>query len=258
MKKLLTAVIVAVVLSITVVTQASASGHVSARPGNEIGTALVSWSHRGSDCNVKYTENGQSVYKYETITSCDAGFLSIGHLVPGTKYQFTVGQGGGNWSLPVYAIAAGKSTTPVSVAVGAPLPTSTAVAENLPKSEFNPTQVKACDFQGTMQTMGPLNHDERSTGKCGTGVFNLRTTPGPNSGEITLHWTSSNVSDGRYHLIFGTESGRYTMGALDIGGKGKAYTVRFLNPGTRYYFKLIPLKGDELGGTSWEVSDTAH
>ncbi len=132
-----------------------------------------------------------------------------------------------------------------------------APAEDLPQEKFEAKESRPCSNQGSMKTAGALNHDERKTGKCGTGVCNFRTVAGPRQGQVTVYWTPSTVSDGQYHLVYGTESGHYTMGALNIGGQSNSFNVSGLQPGQRYYFKLVPVNNGQPVGSSWEVSDVA-
>lgn len=71
------------------------------------------------------------------------------------------------------------------------------------------------------------------------GKFNLRAASGPNTGEVTLTWSNNDTAD-NYHLVYGTDSKNMQYGVLNIG-TNKVYTVKMLNPGTRYYFALVPV-----------------
>ncbi|MBD3279806.1 MAG: hypothetical protein GF390_03800 [Candidatus Pacebacteria bacterium] len=259
MRKFLAVVMIMLGLMAVKTTAAQAAAHVWANKGSQTGTVNVGWVYRGSSCHVRYTEADQQMYKYDTVTNCDSGQLTIGHLTAGVKYRFVVSQDGTHWSAPVYAYATG-STQAAQAAVVKHQPVVKAeqrpTHEELPADNFRAQSYRDCSHQGSMDTAGPLNHDERKTGKCGTGVTNVRTVSGPHTGEITVYWTPSEVSDGQYHLIYGTESGVYTMGALNIGGSSNSFTVRGLNPGQRYYFKLVPVNQNRAG-YSWEVSDVA-
>jgi hypothetical protein len=254
MKKVLVSILAFAAFLFAFQAKAQASGHVWANAGSEVGTAVVEWAHRGGSCHVQYTEVGQTVYKYQTVASCDQGQVTIGHLTLGVSYKFQVSQNGEHWSVPVTAMAA---TTHHQQPVANAPHHYDEPAEDLPASEFEPETNQPCSQQGTMSTTGPLNHDERKTGKCGTGVCNVRTVAGPKQGEITVYWTPSTVSQGQYHLVYGTKSGHYTMGALNIGGESNSFTVQGLHPGQRYYFKLVPIHHGEPIGSSWEVSDWA-
>lgn len=62
---------------------------------------------------------------------------------------------------------------------------------------------------------------------------------GPKAGEVTLNWANlDNAND--YHLVYGTENGKYSWGALNIGNMN-SMTVKALAPGQGYYFALVPL-----------------
>lgn len=60
---------------------------------NTEGKVWLSWSFRSGDggtCHIRYTEVGESVYKYATAASCNDGGVMIGGLVPGQRYKFAV------------------------------------------------------------------------------------------------------------------------------------------------------------------------
>lgn len=65
------------------------------------GQAYLGWGFRGGTCHVRYTESGESYYKYATAASCDDGGVTIGGLTPGVKYRFIVSQDNRAWSRPV-------------------------------------------------------------------------------------------------------------------------------------------------------------
>lgn len=70
----------------------------------------------------------------------------------------------------------------------------------------------------------------------------LWTKPGPQTGQVTLYWT--NVDDANnYHIVYGTEKGKAKFGTTNIGWV-TSYTVGRLNPGTTYYFAIVPVKND--------------
>jgi hypothetical protein len=254
MKKLLVSMLLSAAVLLVSGNKVQASGQVWANSGNKTGTVDLGWAHRGGSCHVRYTEANQTVYKYQTVANCNQAQMTISHLVPGVKYKFQVSQDNHHWSYAVMAVAA--STSQPQAVANAPHHYDEP-AEDLPAPEFQAQEYRPCSQQGTMQTQGALNHDERKTGKCGTGVCNMRTVEGPRAGEVTVYWTPSTVSDGQYHLVYGTESGHYTMGALNVGGESNSYTVKGLSSGQRYYFKLVPVNNGQPVGSSWEVSDVA-
>ncbi len=262
LKKIVCAAVVAATMGAVSAQTAQAATGVWATTGNQHGTTQIGWSSRGSSCHIKYTEAGQNVYKYETVAPCDQAMIEIGHLTPGVTYKFMVKQDGATWSPVVTARAA--SATNSYQAPHDPQPVAQApehretVTESFPKDDYPVEYYTSCNTQGSMQTMGHLNHDERKTGKCGTGMTNIRTVSGHNSGQVTVYWSDNMLGADDYHLVYGTEPGHYTMGALHIGGASNSYTVTHLQPGKRYYFKLVPLKEGKTLGSTWEVSDVAR
>ncbi|HEX7017832.1 MAG TPA: hypothetical protein VF209_02910, partial [Patescibacteria group bacterium] len=220
-------------LALVIAPSAQAASGVWAKTGNNVGTVNVGWSNRGGSCHVAYTEAGQSADKYFTQASCDSGMIEVGHLTPGATYSFRVMEDGGTWSGRVTAVAAGayraQTTTQVAAAPvqNAPQHTET-IAETLPEDDYPVEYYKTCNHQGSMMTDGRLNDDERATGKCGTGITNFRTVSGQASGDITLYWSDSMLGADNYHVVYGTESGHYTMGALNVGGASNSFTVHEL------------------------------
>jgi hypothetical protein len=185
----------------------------------------LSWAYRGGSCYIDYTEANQSMYKYKTVTNCDSGSITIGGLMAGTQYKFKVNQENNVNSSMVYATASGTQSM-------AAAPVSTMAAPSHKKSVREELPAK----------------------------INLKSDSGPMTGEVMLHWSDNHYSNGQYHLVYGTESGNYTMGALNVGGDGMNYTVKGLVSGKKYFFKLIPI--DPIDGqprdSSWEVSNIAR
>jgi hypothetical protein len=222
---------------------------------NGDGSVNVSWPQRSGQCTIHYTESDQRMYKYQTVVPCSEGSLRIGALVSGRSYRFRV-----NASGEVAKAVVGKARrAAVNTSAQQIHAARLSPAETLSPSVFKPTAYRSCNSQGEMQTTGPLNHDERKSGRCGTGGTNLRVVKGPERGSITLHWNASEHSMGQYHVTYGTESGVYTMGALNVGGESQSFTVHGLESGKRYYFKLWPVHQDgRVAGTTWEVSGVAR
>ena len=79
---------------------------------------------------------------------------------------------------------------------------------------------------------------------------------GPGVGEVTLSWPSLDGAD-NYHLVYGTQAGKYLYGALNIGKINK-FVVGKLNPGTTYYFALVPVSGGRAMYTTAPVSAQAY
>lgn len=80
---------------------------------------------------------------------------------------------------------------------------------------------------------------------------------GPANGEVTLYWDKSPHAD-RYAVAYGTKSNWYQYGGNNIGGENTSwYTVKALQPGTTYYFKLAAAHGCASSPFSSEVHATA-
>src|SRR5581483_7805264 len=68
-------------------------------------------------------------------------------------------------------------------------------------------------------------------------------TQGALPGEVVLHWNNFSSVD-HYVLIYGNSSTKYQYGALNIAsGKDTSYTVRQLQPGKKYYFRIAGVAG---------------
>lgn len=93
---------------------------------------------------------------------------------------------------------------------------------------------------------------------CGSPVppapVHVTAVTGPGSGEVTLYWEAAPYAN-RYAVAYGTESNRYLYGAENIGGsEARSYTVKSLNTGTRYYFRLAAARDCSSSPLSGEVS----
>jgi len=90
-----------------------------------------------------------------------------------------------------------------------------------------------------------------------TAPTNITATPGPNSGEATLSWNQGGTVE-RYALVYGLNSGNYTMGLLDFPSDNRSITVHNLVPGQRYFFQVWSYE-DPNGGAaaSQEISVVA-
>lgn len=72
-----------------------------AAPAATYGQAYLGWGMRGGTCHVRYTENSNRGYKYNTSAACDDGGMIIGGLRSGWTYRFQVRKDDGAWSRPV-------------------------------------------------------------------------------------------------------------------------------------------------------------
>ena len=107
-----------------------------------------------------------------------------------------------------------------------------------------------------MRTNSALNDPYISSGKPGIGHLNLRTSRGPASGQVTLHWNEPGVHDaGNYHIQYTDDpAAGAKWGAVDISREARSFTVGYLQPGKRYWFKM---SSTNTGETGW-VSDIAR
>src|SRR3989344_3165400 len=106
-----------------------------------------------------------------------------------------------------------------------------------------------------------LNPVEVSAQDCGGPVppapAKVWTRSGPDNGEVTLYWTESAYAN-RYAVAYGVKSNHYLYGADNMGGqKSRQYTVKSLQPGQKYYFRLAAAAGCTSSGFSSEVSAVA-
>ena len=80
----------------------------------------------------------------------------------------------------------------------------------------------------------------------------------PNSqSSITLYYTHADNPVDHYVLEYGSESGKYIYAATNIGDQNSAtYTVQFLKPNSKYYFRIRAGNGCAVGSWSNEISAT--
>lgn len=100
-----------------------------------------------------------------------------------------------------------------------------------------------------------------SAAECGGPVppapKNVKAVSGPQSGQVTLYWDEAAYAN-RYAVAYGTTSGKYIYGADNIGrASSRSYSVKALQPGVRYYFKLAAARDCSSSGFSMEVSAVA-
>ncbi len=82
-----------------------------------------------------------------------------------------------------------------------------------------------------------------------------------NTGEVVIHWAGTEGAD-KYAIVYGTASSSYQYGSTNIGGNSsRSFVVRFLSPGTRYFFRVYAIracsKNNGIGDPSMEVSAVA-
>lgn len=76
-------------------------------------------------------------------------------------------------------------------------------------------------------------------------TFNLgfQAQTGPQAGTVQLTWNDTDIIT-NYNLAYGTTPTANTYGAVGIGNTG-TYLVQGLQPGTKYYFSLSPVIGNQ-------------
>ncbi len=90
-----------------------------------------------------------------------------------------------------------------------------------------------------------------------TGLNQIRTEAGPGAGQITINWQRYNSDITGYLIRYGTSAGKYQYAADNIGNIA-TYTIGYLTPGVRYYFRLYPYRNGQLSDPlSPEFSDVA-
>jgi len=75
-------------------------------------------------------------------------------------------------------------------------------------------------------------------------------------GEVILNWLKLRENADKYTIAYGVQPGTYIYGLPDVGNIN-SFTVRYLNPGTRYYFVVRGVNGCQPGPWSQEWSAMA-
>ena len=75
-------------------------------------------------------------------------------------------------------------------------------------------------------------------------------------GEVILNWLKLQDNAGKYTIAYGVQPGNYIYGVTDTGDVN-SFTVKYLNPGTRYYFVVRGVNGCMPGPWSQEWSAVA-
>jgi len=204
--------------------------------GPNLGEVTLSWN------DALAVDNYHLVYGTSS-KNMQYGLLNIGNvktytvkmLAPGTKYYFAI--------VPVRDNVALYTSEWVSAQ-----PSGGVVKQVTPVTSAEPvkavTKITPVTTTSAVITAGPA------------GKHRLVANTGPKSGEVTLTWR--HVDDANnYHLVYGTEPGKYKYGQLNIGWV-TSYTVRRLVAGKAYYFALVPVKNDVALYTSDQVMTAAY
>ncbi len=84
---------------------------------------------------------------------------------------------------------------------------------------------------------------------------NLLSADLQNDGSVLFRFSDSQGEVTHYHLLYGTISGTYQYGGINIASKGQGtFSVRDLKPNTTYYFRLLPVNVCAVGMASNELS----
>lgn len=177
------------------------------------------------------TMSDKYMYGANNIGNANSTSYTVKSLSPGSKYYFRLAAANGctssGFSSQVWAYASGSGST---VRTGAPL-----TMMKPPTPIAKPQAVVA-----------PVTMN---------GKYKLWASAGPSVGEVTLRWKDADTAD-NYHLVYGTASGKYQYGALNIG-RVNQYTVKKLTPGVTYYFALVPVLNNMAKYTSAPVAGWA-
>lgn len=223
---------------------AAASPQIQQAFGKTIGNVYLKWTQvQGAKYHIYYgpadNPRAHAVEVYEEN-------MTIGHLFANTNYKFAVKaiseNGEETWSQTVSVwvgndgrggTAAGKQTVKKNVAVK--------------PYNYHSDDMIAHDTD--------LKDAEISTGKPGIEATNLRTVNGPARGEITLFWNEPSVAGhGNYRIIYTENPHMFSRGqwGVEAPETARSYTIGYLKPGVRYYFKILTDKTE----SPW-ISDIA-
>ncbi len=167
------------------------------------------------------------LYGADNIGSELSRSYTIKGLSPGMKYYFRL------------AAARGSVSSPFSNEVSAYAAAGASVQQANTGAIFKAEKTEATAVKKEMVVSSSKDQ------------LYLRAAPGPSVGQVTLTW-NKNEEANNYHLVYGKKAGEYTYGALNLGNTSK-YTVGYLNPGSLYYFAIVPVKDGKAFSTSSAV-----
>lgn len=189
--------------------------------GPKMGEVTLTWIDADSADNYHLVYGTDSKkMQYGALNIGTNNVYTVGMLNPGAKYYFAL--------VPVMDNKALYTSEWVSAA--------SMGGQKITQSQGQLSQASAVVNTVTSSTTGP----QWLTGKIG-----------PSAGDVTLNWRHTDDAN-NYHLVYGTEPGKYTYGALNIGWV-TSYTVHKLVPGMTYYFALVPVKNDKALYTTQAV-----
>ncbi len=247
---LLAALIISLVVSLFVgVPKALAleAPRIWAQSGPRRGQVTVFWDRvaGANDYSIVYgTAPGQ--YQYGAISLNDGTAYTVASLTPGQRYFFALSaQNGGDtsgFSNEVSAIAA----------------RGTVSRHGIVSVKSNPNARPTVTSQGTMWApRTSLRTPDETTGRRGTGLFNLRAIPGPKRGEVSLFWNADSTADG-FAVRYGVQPGQYIYGLSGLTSDARAITIKALVPHQRYCFSLVATGGPASSYFGAEVCEYAR
>lgn len=189
--------------------------------GPAVGQVTLHWARYSSvvDNYKIYYGITSGNYQYSTADIGNNVVQTIGGLKPGSRYYFLIAGYSGGTPLPLVS------------------PEVSEIAASSPAT--------------VLGTAGPY------------GSRQLSAVSGPASGQVSLKWLSILPNTSNFSVVYGTQPGNYIYGALNIApgvtqGSWITYTVGSLNPGTRYYFAVVPMQSGTGIYYTGEVSQTAR
>lgn len=211
---------------------------VWAKPGPAGGQITLYWDaapHANRYAVAYGTMSNKYMYGADNIGGENARSYIVKSLMSGTKYFFRL------------AAANGCASSPFSAEVMA-VSTSGTVAAASAVGVPSMAKPQAAVPSGTALALSP----DVTSGRSGpVGIQKLWAKTGPRIGEVTLYWMNNENAD-NYHLVYGTEHGKFKYGALNIGKMNK-YTVMKLVPGVEYHFALVPVVNNQAMYTTPQV-----
>lgn len=186
---------------------------------------------------------------------------TVGQLFKNTTYLFTVkavrnGEVSAESNhVRVYVGTTGRVSAPVKTT---PPTVKAKVGQRVEGKVVTPA-VSYKPEADTMKVGGAYNDPYISSGKPGVGLFNLRTSRGPKSGQITLHWNEPSVNFiDKYIIYYSDDLANPHKWAVTSPKEYRNFTVGYLKPGVRYYFWMQAQTRDGVTEMTPWVSDLAR
>jgi hypothetical protein len=209
-----------------VASAATPNHNLVAKPGPKAGEVSLSWRHMDVANNYHLVYGTEKTkYQYGVTNIGWVTRYTVKNLTPGRTYYFAL--------VPVNDNVALYTGEQVSAqAMGGAVVTPV-------------TSVKPVTSIAPVKPVVSVANKHNLVAKSGLKV-----------GEVKLSWRHIDNAN-NYHLVYGTERGKYRYGALNIGWI-TGITVRHLVPGQVYYFALVPVKDNVALYTSAAVSARAY